>query len=132
MFEGASPVIFENAKHLRRKMTDAEQVLWYYLKSGINEFKFRRQHPIGIYLADFYCHKAKLIIEVDGSIHNKQEIIESDKIRQRALEDWGYRILRFTNQQVTLNAKEVMTSIEETVTEIINIQKLNALSNDGV
>ena len=94
MFEGASPIIFANAKHLRKNMTDAEQVLWFYLKQGINGFKFRRQHPIGIYIADFYCHKAKLIIEVDGSIHNNADIIKSDKIRQKDLEDWGYNVIR--------------------------------------
>ena len=111
MFEGASPVIFENAKHLRKKMTDAEQVLWYYLKAGINGFKFRRQHPIGIYIADFYCHKVKLIIEVDGSIHNQPEVMESDEIRQRDLEDWGYTDHQdlLIKQVIQLNAKEVMS-----------------------
>ena len=66
MFEGASHLIFANAKLLRKNMTAAETVLWMYLKAGINDCKFRRQHPIGIYIADFYCHKAKLGIEVDG------------------------------------------------------------------
>jgi imidazole glycerol-phosphate synthase subunit HisF len=132
MFEGASPLIFENAKHLRKKMTDAEQVLWFYLKKGINGFKFRRQHPIGIYIADFYCHKAKLIIEVDGSIHNEPEIIKSDKARQKELEDWGYSVVRFSNQEVISNAKDVIASIEKLITGKINIQKLNVSSNDGV
>jgi cyclase len=132
MFEGASPVIFENAKRLRKRMTDAEQVLWYYLKAGINGFKFRRQHPIGRYIADIYCYKAKLIIEVDGPIHNKPQIIESDKVRQKDLEDWGYKLIRFTNQQVILNARRVVAAIEKAITGNINIQKLNASSNDGV
>ena len=132
MFEGASHIIFANAKHLRRNMTDAERVLWFYLKQGINGFKFRRQHPIGIYNTDFYCHKAKLIIEVDGSIHNDADIIKSDKIRQKDLEDWGYNVIRFSNQQVILNVKNVLSSIEKLITGIINIQKQNASSNEGV
>ncbi|MGZ8559501.1 MAG: endonuclease domain-containing protein, partial [Chitinophagaceae bacterium] len=78
-------------------MTDAEQILWFYLKQGINGFKSRRQHPIGIYIADFYCHKAKLIIEVDGLLHNDADIIKSDRIRQKDLEDWGYHVIRFSN-----------------------------------
>ena len=74
MFEGASHLIFANAKHLRKNMTDAETVLWMQLKKGINNFIIRRQHPIGLYIADFFCHKLKLIIEVDGLIHNEPNI----------------------------------------------------------
>ena len=74
MFEGASHLIFANAKHLRKNMTDAETVLWMYLRLGMNGLRFRRQHPIGLYIADFYCHKLKFIIEADGSIHNEPDI----------------------------------------------------------
>lgn len=70
MFNQAHPLIFENAKVLRKNMTEGEKVLWGYLKGGLNGLKFRRQHPIGIYIADFYCHSVKLIIELDGKIHN--------------------------------------------------------------
>src|SRR5881394_1517038 len=112
MFEGANHLIFQNAKELRGNMTAAETVLWMYLRNKINGLKFRRQHPIGIYIADFYCHKAKLIIEVDGSIHNEPEIIKSDKARQKQLEVWGYRIVRFTNQEVILYGKKVVALIE--------------------
>ena len=59
MFEGASHIIFENAKQLRKNMTDTEKFLWSYLKKGINGLKIRRQHPIGQYIADFYCHEVK-------------------------------------------------------------------------
>ena len=79
MFNEANPLVFELAKELRRNMTDAEIILWSYLKGGINGLKFRRQHPIGIYVADFYCHKIKLIVEVDGSIHNKKEVKDYDE-----------------------------------------------------
>jgi cyclase len=102
MFEGASHIIFGNAKHLRKNMTDAEKVLWFYIRGGTNVWKFRRQHPIGVYIADFYCHRAKLIIEVDGEIHNEETVKCLDKERQTNLENWGYTVIRFTNQQVKI------------------------------
>jgi cyclase len=132
MFEGASHIIFGNAKHLRKNMTDAEKVLWFYIKSGTNGLKFRRQHPIGIYIADFYCHKAKLIIEVDGSIHNKEDVKRFDKERQTDLENWGYAIIRFTNQQINTEIEKVLSEINATVQTIFNNQNQNASSKDGV
>ena len=86
MFEGASHLIFANAKYLRKNMTATETVLWMHLKNGINGFKFRHQHPIGLYIVDFYCHKAKLIVEIDGLVHNEPEVKRSDDIRQKELE----------------------------------------------
>ena len=131
MFEGASHLIFENAKHLRKNMTVAETILWMYLKKGINDYKFRRLHPIGLYIADFYCHKAKLIIEIDGSIHNKPAIIESDKIRQQELERWGYGVIRFSNEQVIKNPEKVLNSIAENLTRK-QFTKSKHSSNNGV
>lgn len=125
MFEGASHLIFANAKRLRKNMTGAEKVLWMHLKKGINNIKIRRQHPIGLYIADFYCHKLKLIIEVDGSIHNEPEIIEFDEARQKDLEKWGYIILRFTNQQVMEKSDEVIRIITEKILNLNNLQKQN-------
>ena len=125
MFEGASHLIFENAKHLRKTMTDAETVLWMYLKEGINGFKIRRQHPIGLYIADFYCHKVKLIIEVDGTIHDNLEVKETDDARQKELERWGYIIIRFTNQQVMEKAEEVIKIITEKILFLTGLQKQN-------
>ncbi len=100
MFEGASPLIFENAKQLRENMTAAEMSLWLHLRDGLCGYKFRRQHPIGVYIADFYCHKAKLIIELDGSIHNQDNAKKNDATRQEDLEKWGYVVIRFTNDEV--------------------------------
>lgn len=118
-------MIFANAKRLRKNMTGAEKVLWMHLKKGINNIKIRRQHPIGLYIADFYCHKLKLIIEVDGSIHNEPEIIEFDEARQKDLEKWGYIILRFTNQQVMEKSDEVIRIITEKILNLNNLQKQN-------
>jgi len=125
MFEGASHIIFANAKHLRKNMTDAETVLWAFLKKGINGFRIRMQHPIGLYIADFYCHKAKLIIEIDGSIHNEPGIKEADDARHKELERWGYSIIRFTNQQVMEKPEEVIKIISEKILQLINFQTQN-------
>lgn len=132
MFEGASHIIFENAKHLRKNMTHAETVLWMHLKQGISSCKFRRQHPLRLYIADFYCHKARLIIETDGAIHNQPEIIESDMVRQKDLIDWGYYVLRFSNQEVLHQPEKVLEIITEKLNELLNIQKQNASSKEGV
>ena len=73
MFYGADPAIFDNAKALRNSLTHEEVIFWNKLKD-IFQFKFRRQHPISIYIAGFYCHKLKLVIEIDGPIHNVKEV----------------------------------------------------------
>src|SRR5688572_13303423 len=125
MFEGASHIIFENAKHLRKNMTDAEKVLWTYLRTGINGLKFRRLHPIGFYIADFYCHKAKLIVEIDGSIHIKKEVKENDEKRQKELESWGYFTVRFTNQQVLKERDDVVKKITEQILQLNILHKQN-------
>jgi len=118
MFEGASHLIFENAKQLRKNMTDAETVLWMHLKKGIDGLKIRRQHPIGIYIADFYCHKVKLIIEVDGSIHEKADIKENDEKREIELNNWGYKLVRFTNDEVLKKTENVISNIAQTIKEL--------------
>jgi cyclase len=64
---------------------------------------------------DFYCHKVKLVVEIDGSIHNEPEVIERDKLRQKDLENWGYKIIRFTNNQVMMNIGLVITEISNAV-----------------
>lgn len=125
MFEGASNLIFENAKQLRKNMTDAEIALWIHLKSGLSGFKFRRQHPIGFFIADFYCHKVKLILEIDGSIHNNPEVKEADERRQAELEKLGYIIRRFTNEEVLNKPEEVLEIIAKKILELNNIQKQN-------
>jgi very-short-patch-repair endonuclease len=69
MFYGAHKIIFGNAKSLRANLTEEETILWRRLKEDIANYKFRRQHSISNYIVDFYCHKLKLVIEIDGSIH---------------------------------------------------------------
>ncbi|MBL7740188.1 MAG: endonuclease domain-containing protein [Chitinophagaceae bacterium] len=132
MFEGATHLIFEKAKVLRRNMTPSEQTLWMYLKEGINKLKFRRQHPIGLYIADFYCHKVKLIIEIDGSIHEEPEVKQKDELRQKELKSWGYYIMRFSNLEVLQHIEKVMISIQEKISDLIKLQTQNASSKQGV
>lgn len=100
MHHGATPSVFKNAAKLRASMTETECILWNYLKTKPQGFKFRRQHPIAGYVLDFYCHKLKLSIEIDGGYHLKQEQIEKDKERTMYLQDIGISEIRFTNNQV--------------------------------
>ena len=112
MYLGAPNVIFENAKALRANQTAAEIHLWDYLKLKPLGFRFRRQHPIKLYIADFYCHSLKLIIEVDGEIHDLKEVKQNDNERQKFLEDEGIFFLRFTNDEIKQNFVNVKTKIE--------------------
>jgi imidazole glycerol-phosphate synthase subunit HisF len=117
MFMGASHLIFERAKDLRNNQTHAETLLWGYLRQKPLGHKFRRQHPISIYVADFYFHSLKLIIEIDGSVHGDLNVSSHDAERQKNLEADGIKFLRFTNHEVE---KELETVIKEIENYIIN------------
>ncbi len=115
MFYNAKPKIFERAKSLRENMTLAEQVLWDRLKNKqILGFRFRSQHPIDIFIADFYCHSLKLIIEIDGKIHLKKDIKEYDENREAEFKRYEIEVIRFSND-------EVLNSIDEVINKITNI-----------
>lgn len=117
MFYGANKIIFGNAKALRNSLTADETVLWVRLKEFFPGHKFRRQHPISNYIADFYCHKLKLVIEVDGSIHMLKANINSDNVRQKNLESMGLKVLRFTNGQVKNKIEFVLQEIDAFIKE---------------
>ncbi len=109
---GAKPKIYENAKRLRRKMTHPETILWQKLRGRkFENLKFRRQHPVNQFIADFYCHELQLIIEVDGSIHNIHEIKEKDNGRTHMLEAMGIAIIRFSNEDIIYNLESVLTTL---------------------
>ena len=118
MFYKANPLIFENARQLRKKLTPAEQTFWLRLKENFPEYKFRRQHPISIYIADFYCHKLKLVIEIDGSVHDSEEAKLNDEKRQNDLESLNLTVIRFTNNQVKDKIEFVIEKISSTVKKI--------------
>ncbi len=113
MFYGASANIHEKARALRKRTTKTEQILWAILRNRqVLDLKFRRQHPIDIFIADFYCHEIKLVIEIDGGIHNKPENIIKDKQRTLHLELLGITVIRFTNNEVENNIENVIIEIE--------------------
>jgi 5-methyltetrahydrofolate--homocysteine methyltransferase len=94
-------VLKEKAKEMRNKPTEAEKMLWNVLSNkGIENYKFRRQHIVGEYIVDFICLEKRLIIEVDGAVHNDLAQIEHDKQRTEWLESKGFKVIRFTNNQV--------------------------------
>ena len=112
MFKGAEKLLFEKASKLRTQQTFAEEILWNYLRTKPFGLKFRRQHPFSLYILDFYCHSLKLAIEVDGSVHDIEEVKANDKIRQQHLENEGLVFLRFSNNEIRLNSEEAIQQIE--------------------
>ncbi len=110
---GADKNIFINARALRENPTHAELIMWAYLKQNALGYKFRRQHPISIYIADFYCHALKLIIELDGAIHTNADVRIQDVERQKNLEAEGITFLRFTNSDVEKSLESVIKEIED-------------------
>jgi len=100
------------AKTLRKNFTETERLLWRHLRAKqMKGYKFRRQEPIGPYVVDFICQEAKVIIEVDGGQHSVEK--ERDLERDRWLEEQGYKVLRFWNNEVLTNihgALEVIRS----------------------
>ncbi|MBP6023118.1 endonuclease domain-containing protein [Ferruginibacter sp.] len=108
------PSTYENARDLRRVQTKAEAKLWQALRNGkVCDLKFRRQHAFDDYILDFYCHKMKLAIEVDGAVHNDPEVAAYDKVRTKNLNDNGITVLRFTNDDVEKNIKSVIQIIKD-------------------
>ncbi|MEI7512765.1 MAG: endonuclease domain-containing protein [Candidatus Uhrbacteria bacterium] len=102
----------ELRRKLRNNATLAERELWKHLQNKrLLEFKFRRQAGIGRYIADFYCPTARLIIEIDGDIHNQPTTKEYDLIRTHFLEDLGLNVIRFTNQEVLSQIDSVLVQI---------------------
>jgi very-short-patch-repair endonuclease len=116
MFYGARKPIFLKAIELRNNPTKAEMVLWEQLKNkSLPGVRFKRQHPIDIFIADFYCHKYKLVIEVDGEIHNSPENKEYDDGRAFEMEKYGIKILRFSNREVLENINNVIARIKQEI-----------------
>ena len=113
MFFGAKPAIFEKAAVLRENMTPAEKLLWEKLKDkNLFSYKFRRQHPIDIFIVDFYCHPLRLVIELDGKYHLNKEQKEYDIGRTSELEYWGLKVIRFTNNEVLENIEDIIKKIK--------------------
>ena len=101
-------------------MTKAEACLWKYVlcKKRMRGHQFRRQRPIDWYIADFACLPLKLIIEVDGITHTHEDVARNDVIRQRRLEELGFKVIRFTDEEVLTGIQAVYEIIESTVKEL--------------
>ncbi len=100
-------------RDLRQRSTQAERKLWAELRDGrFFGYKFRRQHGIGPYIVDFFCHELRLVIEVDGDSHFMDGAAEYDRVRQRWLENLNLRVVRFTNDDVLKNLDEVLNSLK--------------------
>ena len=115
-YKTANPIVYDllknNAKRMRRGQTEAESFLWSYIRANQLGVHFRRQHPIGDFIADFICIDQRLIIEVDGNIHSKPEQQEWDKQRTAFLESQDYRVVRFSNEQVLHDIDKVLAHIK--------------------
>ena len=123
-YETASPdrydILKDFARKNRKEMTESETILWNALRHEIQGYKFRRQHPIGDFIVDFVCLSEKLVIEVDGEYHDEPEQQYDDQIRTDNLQKRGFRLIRFKNDEVNTNIKDVIQRIKKEInTELI-------------
>ena len=120
-YETAAPdrygLLKDFARFNRHEMTESETVLWNALRKLRIGVRFRRQHPIGDYIADFICISAKLVIEVDGGYHQESLQQELDQQRTLFLESKGYRVIRIKNEEISNDLNEVVMRIK---TEVLN------------
>ena len=111
-----------SARRMRANPTKAENALWQALRnSKLGGLKFRRQTVIGPFIADFYCAAAKLVVEVDGDVHDYQKDV--DAVRSRQFEDYGYHVIRFSNKMVLNQLDEALTEIE-----VVAMERITALT----
>ncbi len=103
----------ELAKRNRSNPTEAENLLWLMVKGGRLGLKFKRQHIIGCFIVDFVCLETKLIVEIDGGYHSLPDQQISDNERAVWLESQGFRVIRFTNEEVMQNTTNVLQQIKQ-------------------
>ncbi len=107
-----NPKLKKLGRELRVNLTDAEKLLWPKLRNRqIKGMQFNRQKPIGNYVVDFYCDKAKLVVEIDGGQHYEELNIKKDDIRDKLLKKLGLRVMRFTNLDILKNIDNVVDKI---------------------
>lgn len=102
----------ERRRGLRKNQTECEKIIWKYLRDRKAGVKFRRQHSIGYYIADFFCYEKKLVIEIDGEIHNSNLNREYDKNRDLILKGLGYRVIRISNKEIETNLQKAILKIQ--------------------
>jgi len=112
------------ARRLRRNSTDVETLLWQKIRRGqLNGFEFRRQHPAGPYVLDFYCPALRLAIELDGGQHNEDANVGRDRRRSQWLLERGVTVLRFWNSDVTTSLRSVLERIEAVTRSLLQQDK---------
>ena len=121
--------IFQIAERLRREMTVTEKMIWEKVSNKQVGVRIRRQHPIWKFIADFYCHEVRLVIEIDGGIHLRSENKEYDISREIILKDFQLEILRFTNDEVIKETNNVIEKIKSTIEKLK--QKVAQEQNQG-
>jgi very-short-patch-repair endonuclease len=111
-----------NANRLRKQMAKAEAYLWKYVLRAkkMKGFQIRRQRPVLTYIADFMCKELMFVVEVDGSIHQLEEVMKYDGERHKALEEAGFTELRFTNEEVLENINAVYNYLEDWIEKKIS------------
>jgi very-short-patch-repair endonuclease len=118
MHYGANPATMRAAARLRKNLTLAEYLLWKKLSDKeIFNVKFRKQHPVNIFIVDFYCHECKLVIEVDGEYHNDEYQCEYDCGRTSDLNNFGLKVIRFTNFEIINEIDQVINKILSAISE---------------
>ncbi len=118
--QNADAMANERARYLRRNQTDAERRLWVHLREMKHDgFHFRRQCPVGPYVADFLCYSARIVVEVDGGQHGTEPGLAHDEKRDAWFEANGYRVLRYWNDDVRKNVEGVV----ETILSVLNEMK---------
>ena len=124
MHYGAQASTFRNASHLRKNPTRAEAILWEKLcKNQIEGVRFRRQHPFNKYVPDFYAHSVKLVVELDGNIHEEKSVKFTDEDREMNLKLNGLHVIRFPNEEIYNNIETVVAKIRTTVIELLEKKK---------
>lgn len=123
-----SHLLLERAKEMRNNPTEAEKTLWLHLKSKGLEAKFRQQHLIDDFIVDFVCLSKKLIIEVDGGIHDSQQ--EADAKRTEILNEKGFKVIRFNNKEILNNIDSVLTIIQHELLNAVDVSPSGARGID--
>lgn len=104
--------LLDRRRELRKNPTPEEEKFWWYLKEKKLGFKFRRQHSVSGYILDFYCKERKLIIEIDGGVHRTKDAQEYDAVRDKFFIDLGYKVLRFSNDDINQSIDVVISKIK--------------------
>jgi len=114
LHKGAIGKLYQYGRELRQSSTKAEKILWEYLRNrNLDGLKFRRQHPVDKFIADFYCHEKKLVVELDGAVHDDKMNAQYDETRTYELKGLGITVMRFRNSEVENNISFVLNEIKK-------------------